>query len=372
MVNLLAASAELLSARGVFGCIWTDDRLIARRSYGRLADLVTIGNNVCDDILPLLGLDDQLSALRRRPDRVFQIPNVAIMTADGTAPRLNITVFWMPHTQGYLVLVSRALARDDLEIELTQQTRRRMLTEAQLVEQSMAIKAANEELSRANRDLTEFTAIVSHDLKAPMRALRYTTEDLERALTDPDGGDPQAHIDKLHRQSRRMSGMLTSLLAYVRLDRNEDARETVDTRTLIDDVAASLPVPNGFAITVSGRWPVLTTLREPLDLTLRNLLDNALKHHDRQHGRVLVAAEPAQGGLAISVEDDGPGIPADLHDAVFRPFTRLGEDNANDGLGMGLALVQRAVQRAGGTLVLISAPDKARGTRFKLWWPGLV
>ncbi|MEZ5842332.1 MAG: HAMP domain-containing sensor histidine kinase [Hyphomicrobiaceae bacterium] len=366
--DLIRATADLLAGRGVFGCLWTSEDLLVTARFGRIVAAVPVGAQLCQALLPLFGMEQQIGALRRRPDRVFQIPNVAVVAGDETAPRLNITVLWMPATVGYLVLVSRALARDDLEIELTRQTRRRMLSEAQLVEQSKAIAAANVELARANHDLEAFTAIISHDLKAPMRALRYTTEDLARALADPAGGDPHEHLDRLNRQSRRMSGMLTSLLAYVRLDRDDSPDEAVDTRQLIDDIVTGMPVLSGQSITISGSWPLSRVERPALDLVLRNLIENALKHHDRPQARVLVSARPADGGIEIAVEDDGPGIPSDLQAAVFRPFTRLG-DPESDGIGMGLTLVQRAVRRAGGTLQLESDPPRARGCRFTLFWP---
>jgi len=352
----------------MFGCLWTGEDLTVVERHGRLVGDIAPGAPVCEALLPLFGMDDQIRALRRRPDRAFQIPNVAVMAGEEGAPRLNITVMWMPARHGYLVLISQALARDDLELELTRQTRRRMLTEAQLVEQSKAIAAANVALSRANRDLEQFTTIISHDLKAPMRALRYTTEDLARALADPSGGDPHEHLERLNRQSRRMAGMLTSLLAYVRLDRDGEATETLASRALIDDITASLPLPAGIALTIAGTWPVVRAQREPLDLVLRNLIDNALKHHDRPRGRVLITARPAEGGIEIAVEDDGPGIPRELQDAVFHPFTRLRSED-DDGIGMGLTLVQRAVRRAGGRLDLASDPALARGTRFTLFWP---
>ena len=108
-----------------------------------------------------------------------------------------------------------------------------------------------------------------------------------------------------------------------------------------------------------------------LDLVLRNLIENALKHHDRAGGRVLASARPTADGVEITVEDDGPGIPRDRQAAAFRPFTRLDDDPAKDGVGMGLALVQRAVQSVGGSIEIVSAPEAARGTRFRIVWPKL-
>ena len=366
----LADAASHLATVGVYGLVWTDPDLVARERFGSLVDFVTLGVGICRSVLPLFGMEDQLASLKRRPASSFQLPNVSIVTAGVASPRLNITVFWRPRAQGFLVLVSRALARDDLEIELTRQTRSRMLTEARLLEQSQAIVRANEELLRANSDLAEFATIVSHDLKAPLRAVRYHAEDLERALADPANSETQRHIDQLQFYSRRMSAMLTSLLHYVRIDDKREAAEPVDTHRLIQDVMASAQPRAGLSLEISGEWPLVTTHVAPLDMILRNLIENALKHHDLAEGRVVAHCEPRAGGLVLTVADDGPGIPAELHGAAFQPFTRLGRERPEtDGVGMGLALVQRAVTSAGATLTLVSDPAQRRGTEIIIDWP---
>ena len=112
-------------------------------------------------------------------------------------------------------------------------------------------------------------------------------------------------------------------------------------------------------------WPTLETVLAPLDLTLRNLIDNTVKHHDRDTGLLRIACADAGSTIEITIEDDGPGIAPEHHASIFLPFRTL----ANGGEGMGLAIVQKMVDAAGGAISLSSNPAERRGTTFKVRWP---
>lgn len=364
-----------LGARSYMTVIWTNPDLVVCGRHGEMAPEISVGCRLCEAALPLVGLEEQIWALRTQPGGSIEVPNIDVVTGlepAATSPsRLSYIVTWDEASGRYVCLLQRAISANDLTVELQRQVRRRTLMETQLVEQAKAIEAANLALQQANRDLGDFARIVSHDLKSPMRALRYFAEDLERALAAPSDEDaPAAHLNRLKGQSARMSAMLTGLLAYARLEDKAAAVAEVDLQTLVRGIIASLPRPPGFSILLEGDWPVVETLEAPLDLVLRNLIDNAIKHHDGDGGTLVLRCSHAAGGVRIDVEDDGPGIAASMHDAVFKPYTRLsaGSEEAG-GTGMGLTLVKRAVDVAGGRLELASDPEERRGACFKLLWP---
>jgi signal transduction histidine kinase len=362
------APAELLDVgrvlleRGTFGVVWCTPDLVARRRVGALVDFVPLGEVVTLGVLPLFGLDQQIQALRRSPDTAVDVPNVAIVSADGATPRLNLTVLWIGRRRSFVLVAGRAVSGSELESELARATRARSIAEATVVERS-------KEIERANRDLDEFARIVSHDLKAPLRALCYLVDDIETALGDPDGADLRTFLSGLREQSRRMSHMLTDLLAYSRIGRKEEAADEVDTRALVEGVVRSIPRPSGFAVEIEGDWPALVTLSAPLDLVLRNLVENAIKHHDRESGRVRIVAARRGAALEIEVSDDGPGIESRHHEVIFQPFRRLG---SAEGSGIGLSLVRKTVEIAGGRIELVSDPAAGRGATFKVRWPVLT
>jgi len=117
---------------------------------------------------------------------------------------------------------------------------------------------------------------------------------------------------------------------------------------------------------VAKGMPVLETHRAALEQVFRNLIGNAVKHHDRTSGKILVSASEQGRFCKFQVCDDGPGISPPFHDQVFKMFRRLEGHAEVEGTGIGLALVKRIVEHHGGEVRLDS---KGRGTTFSFTWP---
>ncbi len=149
--------------------------------------------------------------------------------------------------------------------------RRRAIAEAEVLEKTAEIQRTNQELALANRDLEEFAYVISHDLKAPLRALRYDSGDADRDLAAGNIDGVRARLASVRGHETRMRAMLDGLFAYARIGRKDDALETVDTRALVEGLVASVGRPASMTIDIGGDWPRMTTLAAPLDLVLRNL-----------------------------------------------------------------------------------------------------
>src|SRR6476620_748244 len=149
----IAAAGELMAERGIFGIVWLDSDLIARTRYGRLVDFIPLSQPITDEVLPLIGLETDILALKDDPSRAVEVTSVAIIAQDGTTPRLNLTLFWFPASQRFLLLVSRAISRSDLEAQLVSQMRARLMAEAEVIAKSEKIERANTDLSRYNSDM---------------------------------------------------------------------------------------------------------------------------------------------------------------------------------------------------------------------------
>ena len=249
-------------------------------------------------------------------------------------------------------------------MELSRQVRARLMAEAEAHAKSKELARANSDLQVLNSNLEQFAAIVTHDLKAPMRAVRYLVDEIEQAVGASDTDAAHGKLQELRRQATRLSSMLSALLHYSSVGLSQQAIETVDTLALVTEIVHSLP-HEGTEVEISGTWPTLDTLVAPLDLTLRNLIDNTVKHHDRDKGKLQIACADAGSAIEITIEDDGPGIAPEHHASVFLPFRTL----ANGGEGMGLAIVQKMVDAAGGVITLSSNPAERRGTTFRIRWP---
>ena len=363
----MVAAARFIASRNVYGVAWIDAGLVVTDRYGSKADFIAIGQPVTDSVIPFIGSEDDILDLQKNPDASIELPGVVIHSGGDTQERYNLSLYWSPQQSCYLLLVARASLDAALEIELLRHVRARLMAEAE-------IKAKSEELARANRDLEDFAAIISHDLKAPMRALHYMTDDLEATLAENRLDDARTKLAWIRSQSKRMSSMLNALLDYSSIGRKLRALEPVDTKALVTSIANSLPLEDGFRIGVDGDWPEIETLKAPLDLVLRNLADNAIKHHDRPGGTVTMAARDTPDALLITVSDDGPGVAPEHRQAIFLPFRTLvaGDAAASAGIGMGLALVERTIENIGGSIRLLPAASGQRGATFEVVWPKLL
>ena len=113
--------------------------------------------------------------------------------------------------------------------------------------------------------------------------------------------------------------------------------------------------------------PTLFTYAVPLETVLRNLVGNAIKHHNKPEGNVVISATELDGMVEFAVADNGPGIDPAFHDRIFQMFQTLRPRDQVEGSGIGLAVVDKIVTSAGGTVRVESAPGQ--GAIFRFTWP---
>jgi signal transduction histidine kinase len=355
-------AGEILAARGAFAMVWIDQALTVSRRFGTLADFIKVGAPLADSIPAIIGLEADIRELHEAPDSILRIPNVSMISKAGTGPRLNLAFYAVD--RHYVLVISHASGGSSLEIELSRQIRARLMAEATVAAKSQELLLTNAELRIANAKLEQFASIVAHDLKAPMRALCHMTEELGTAVGRGDEEKTRRELDALRHQGLRLSTMLSALLRYSSAGPRELAIEPVDTAVLVADIVRSLP-DRRMAIEIRGTWPRLETFAAPLDLVLRNLIDNAIKHHDRDGGSVIITCTDHPTALELTVTDDGPGIAPEHHDSIFLPFRSI----SGTGEGMGLAIVQKMVAAAAGAIHIRGNTDQSRGVTFVVHWP---
>jgi len=215
------------------------------------------------------------------------------------------------------------------------------------------------------------TNAVSHELRTPVARLSFEL-DMLRAEADPARrasliGDMQGDVAEL-------DAMVAELLVYARLERPPGgalAQEDVDVRDWLGEACAQHErdgARRGVALRVRPGGPARVRL-QPRDMTraLGNLVQNAVRHARSQ---VEIALEShGQGGYALIVDDDGPGIDVADRQRLFEPFIRLDESRGRDtgGVGLGLAIVARIAANHGGAVQVLDSP--LGGARFMLTWP---
>ncbi len=220
----------------------------------------------------------------------------------------------------------------------------------QNLEQRVAKRTA--QLAAANKELESFSYSVSHDLRAPLRAISGFAEIIARRHRDSLNAEGQHYFDNIVQASERMSHLIDDLLTYARLGRQAVHHEPVPLadvfQALERDLAARLQA-SGSTLAVPADLPVVLGDPTLLDQVFGNLLENA--HTYRRPGQpahIQVDWQPAGPAAIIRVRDDGIGIPAEYHEKIFNIFQRLHAEDDYPGTGIGLATVKKAAELLGG------------------------
>jgi PAS domain S-box-containing protein len=230
------------------------------------------------------------------------------------------------------------------------------------------VEAKSEELKRSNRDLEQFAYVASHDLKAPLRAVEVIIEWLQEDLEGYKEGDVQENLNLLGQRTGRLSQLLDDLLAYSRAGRKVGDVKQIQLDEFVKDIAILIGPPEGMQIIAGENMPSLNTHHAALETVLRNLMSNAIKHHpDPANGHIEVSCMDQGEQVMISVTDDGPGIPEQYAEKVFKMFQTLQSRDETEGSGMGLAIVQRIIDWQGGDISFENGPD-GKGITFKFTW----
>ncbi len=224
------------------------------------------------------------------------------------------------------------------------------------------------QLERSNRELDQFAHIASHDLKAPLRGIDHLAHWIAEDATDILPEASKEHLAKLRGRVQRMERLLDDLLAYSRVGRRDGAPERVSPTALVKDIVALLAPPANFTIHVADELPDVVTPRVPLESVLRNLIDNAIKHHHQpQHGQLSIDAQSVGDFVEFCIRDNGPGIDPQFHERIFGVFQTLQPRDQVESSGIGLALVKKTVEYRGGTVRVESEVNQ--GAVFYFTWP---
>ncbi|MFD8481765.1 sensor histidine kinase [Kitasatospora sp. NPDC059673] len=230
-------------------------------------------------------------------------------------------------------------------------------------------RTTNDTLDRLQHALDEQRRLVadaSHELRSPLATLRSS---LEVPLAHPAAADWPAVVRGALTDTERLQDLADDLLLLARAERDTDRAEgTVDLHDLIAEQLAERQYGGRELTYESELDEAVLPGREVRPARLvRNLLDNAARH---AHGRVAVTLTVADGWARLTVEDDGPGIPAADRERVFERFVRLDDarDRHSGGAGLGLALVRTIARSLGGT-VAAEPPGRLPGARLVVRLP---
>lgn len=241
-----------------------------------------------------------------------------------------------------------------------------------LVKQRMAeLQTANEtleqqarELTRSNAELEQFAYVISHDLREPLRVIANCLEFLEQRYTGRFDAKADKFIGYAVDGATRMDALIKGLLEYSRVDRLGRDFEPVDCKDILNDTLANLwmAMEESGATVTHDPLPVVSA--DPLQLgqVFQNLIGNAIKFRSEEPPRVHVSAERDGKEWVLSVRDNGIGVDPEQAERIFRVFQRLHTREEYPGIGIGLAICKKIVERHGGRIWAEAEPGN--GTTF--------
>jgi len=225
------------------------------------------------------------------------------------------------------------------------------------------IKERTENLEVANTELSQYAYVVSHDLRAPLRAIHNYSDFLQEDLGAILDGDQKLYLESLARAIREAEMLVDDVLELARVSRRSLTFGKVDVGGLIQRLIALFALPEDVQVIQPSDWPVIEAEATLLKQIFQNLIDNAIKYNSSPKKIVELGWRPA-GEVAYEffVRDNGIGIDPSYHERIFRVFERLHTRDEYKGTGAGLAIVKKAAARLHGTVRLES--EFGKGSTF--------
>jgi signal transduction histidine kinase len=238
-----------------------------------------------------------------------------------------------------------------------------------LADRHAALERANATLARKQAEVEDFTYTVAHDLKAPLGAIGMTADGL---LDGELGESARSDVARILRLSGETENMIVDLLGMVRIVSEPEAVETVDLGTVTAQALEVLQphlAARAVQVDVTAPLPVIPGQATKLRHVVTNLVGNAIRFVPAGTGRIGVSAKRDGASVVLAVRDNGIGIPAEYHRAIFEMFRRVPDGGGERaGSGMGLTIVKRIVETHGGEVWVESTPG--RGSVFRVKLPG--
>jgi PAS domain S-box-containing protein len=365
LAAIVESSDDAIVSKNLDGYI-TSWNKSAERIFGYTAD-EAVGKHITLIIPPERHNEEpQILARLRKGERVDHYETVR-MTKDGRRLNISLTISPLRDNEGHIVGASK-IARDITAQKVAENAVREVQAQLQAYAVTLEQRVAERtgKLEEVNRSLEGLSYSIAHDLRAPLRAIQGLTEILledNHARFDEEG---QRVANDIVRAVRRMDALITDLMSYGRLAHDELPLSPLHVDETVQQVLRNL---NPEIMTAGARvevanLPLVQAHRTTFEQVITNLISNAIKFVDPSRKPIVkIYGEPGSNGYArIVVEDNGIGIEAEYCSRIYRIFERLHAGHKFPGTGIGLAIVQKGVERMGGRTGLESEPGK--GSRF--------
>ncbi len=359
LAAIVHSSDDAIISKNLSGIIitWNEG---AKRLFGYSEEEI-IGKSVLTLIPPELHREEPvILAKLQRGERIEHFETVRL-AKNGRSIQVSLSVSPIKDREGHVVGASK-IVRDISERKRIEQA----LVDAQVQLQRHAtdlekrVEERTLTLRKMVDELQAFSYSLSHDLRAPLRAVQSYLQMLMEDNGEQIDASGKATVHKVISSAQRMDRMVLELLNFTRLSYEPMTIEPVDVEELIRGIMAErLELqPTRVDITIASPLPKVMGNEASLTQCITNLLDNAVKFvASGVKPEIRISSENSDGTVRLSFKDNGIGIDEDAQKQLFQMFQRA-HGSAYAGTGIGLAIVRRAVERMGGSVGIESKPKQ--------------
>jgi light-regulated signal transduction histidine kinase (bacteriophytochrome) len=233
------------------------------------------------------------------------------------------------------------------------------------LESKVEIRTAD--LKRSNEDLEQIAYVASHDLQEPLRMVSSYTQLLSRRYSGKLDSDADEFIGFAVDGAKRMQALISDLLTYSRAGRQDGNHELVDVQDVVAEVLQNLNsrIEDAGSVVTFEDLTTLVADRKQLVSVFQNLISNSIKYRSAtRESRITVTAEQQSNSWKFAVNDNGIGLDTAFTDRIFTIFQRLHGREEYQGTGIGLAVVKKLIERAGGNIWVESELDEGSTFTF--------
>ncbi|MDQ3051143.1 MAG: ATP-binding protein [Bacteroidota bacterium] len=239
------------------------------------------------------------------------------------------------------------------------------ITDRKKSEERMAEYLKN--LEKTNKELDKFAYVVSHDLKAPLRAIGNLTGWIEEDAGHLLPNEVRKNFNLIKERVVRMEALINGILDYSKVAKKNNQSETFDANTLVRETIDMLGQQADCSMTIGNNLPQMNADKIKVQQVFINLISNAIKFNSRSNKQVTIGSTEEPGHFHFTVADNGPGIDKRFHEKIFIIFQTVNTRDEFESSGVGLAIVKKIIEEHEGKIWVESSPGN--GSVFHFTWP---